>query len=70
MSEYVPGSIRLKVLLDSPAKVANWPFPLSNQDKITLLTGWADPDTFSDLDTLCQQDLDNLFSSYVETITE
>lgn len=69
MSNYVPGSIRLKVLLENPANVANWPFPLSNQDKITLLTGWADPLTFSDLDTLCQQDLDSLFQNYVEVIT-
>ena len=64
---YIPGSLRLKVLANDPHKAARWPFPLKREDKIYLLTAWADEGTFSDLESLTDAELEVLWQGRLET---
>lgn len=64
---YTPGTMRLKVLLTAgPDGIKNWPFPLTRDDKQYLMTNWADPGTFSDLDTATDAEIQLLWDMAVE----
>jgi hypothetical protein len=63
---YEEGSIRRKTLVEGgPEMVKNWPFPLPKEDKIFLMTQWADEGTFSDLDALTVAEVNELWNNYI-----
>ena len=66
MATYIPGSIRLKTLVNDPNKAALWPFPLKREDKIYLLTAWADPGTFADLNACTDSEIEVLWQDRLE----
>ena len=66
MITYTPGSIRLSVLVNNPDKAANWPFPLTKEDKIYLLEAWADAGTYADLSDATDAEIAELWNHRLE----